>query len=269
MERLFCKDVDPLVTVLKDWLQAEILRIPNGEIKPLRVIEQTRQHLHVRGMLGWLLTHPTLFVVGEESIEKTYMADLSGKRSNRASLDVGVKIANNFLKGFGVNSGIEGILQGATSLAFSFSNVYKCTLDNGLLGQALKGKTIDVANPATAGFFSGSNLLVVDSIITSDNFRIHIADEDTVDLTAKAAEIQNLFKASATLKVEEIARTTISFKREIPLPFAFTCLKLKLDEAGRIVGMPPARKLPFLDATSATEYEKEVLTEGLTLLDLE
>ena len=267
MERLFCKEVDPLVSVLKDWLRAEILRIPNGEVKPLLVIERTGKQLHPRGTLRRLLTHPDRFLIGEEEIQKDYMADLSGVRSRSAGLDVGVKIANNFLKGFGVNSGIESIMSGATTVSFSFSNVYKCTFDNGMLGNALKYQTIDKGNPATAGFFGNSDLLVVDSIITSDNFRIHVADEDKVNFSGKAAEIENLFKASATLKVEEIDKTTISFRREIPLPFAFTCVKFDLDEAGRIVGMPPARQLPVFGAP--TEYEKEALSDGVTLLDLD
>ncbi|GAB4044661.1 gasdermin [Spirosoma litoris] len=267
MERLFCKEVDPLVAVLKDWLRAEILRIPNGEVKPLLVIERAGQQLHPRGKLSRLLTHPERFLVGDGEIQKDYMADLSGVRSRKANLAIGIKIANNFLKGFGVNSGIESLIQGATTLSFSFSNVYKCTFDNGLLGTALKYQSIDKSNPVTAGFFTGSDLLVVDSIITSDNFSIHIADEDKVDLSGKAAEIEKLFKASATLKVEEIAKTTISFKREIPLPFAFTCLKFNLDEAGRIVGMPPVRKLPVFG--EAPEFEKEVLSEGFTLLDID
>lgn len=266
MERLFCKEVDPLVSVLKELLRAEILRIPNGEVKPLLVIERAGQQLHTRGKLSRLLTYPERFLVGDGEVQKDYMADLSGVRSRSANLDVGVKIANNFLKGFGVNSGIESIINGATTLSFSFSNVYKCTFDNGLLGNALKYQTIDKNNPATAGFFANSDLLVVDSVITSDNFRIHVADDDKVDLSGKAAEIENLFKASATLKVEEIAKTTISFKREIPLPFAFTCLKFELDEAGRIVGMPRARQLPLFGAS--TDYEKEALSDGVTLLDL-
>lgn len=106
----------------------------------------------------------------------------------------------------------------------------------------------------------------MDSIITSDNFTIHVDDTDTVNFTANAAEIKDLFKASATLKVAEIAKTTISFKREVPLPFAFTCLKFELDEAGRIVGMPPARKLPLLDVS--TDYEKESLSDAVTMIDL-
>lgn len=44
-------------------------------------------------------------------------------------------------------------------------------------------------------------------------------------------------------------------------------LKFELDEAGRIVGMPRARKLSLFGAS--TEYEKEALSNGVTLLDVD
>lgn len=267
MLRLFCKEVDPLVAVLKDWLRAEILRVPNGQIKPLLVIEREGKHLHPRGTLSRLITHPAGFLLSPEHAQKEFLADLSGVRSQSAELNVGITIADNFLSGFGFNSGIRSVIQGATSLSFSFNNVHKYALDNGLLGNALRQQTIDRSNAANGGFFGGSDLLVVDSIITSDNFTIHVDDTDTINFTVKAAEIKDLFKASATLKVAEIAQTTISFKREIPLPFAFTCLKFELDEAGRIIGMPPAREMPAFD--TSTEYEKESLSDAVALIDLD
>ena len=273
MERLFCKEKDPLVSILKDWLKAEILRIPNEQIKPLLVIERKKQLLHPRGTLGNLLTHPELFSLKTSHIQQEYMADLSGLQSRSAKLTIGVSIANNFLSGFGYNSSIGSVIEGVTNVSFSFNNVYKYYIDNGLLGKALKSQTIDRQNPATSGFFNKdkSDLLIVDSIITSNNFKIHVEDNDQVNLTVKAIEIENLFKASDTLKVEEIAKTTISFKRQMPIPFAFTCLKIELDQAGRIIGMPPIRNLPFFDSQILhTEFEKEIVSDGdsLTFLDL-
>lgn len=273
MERLFCKEKDPLVSILKDWMKAEILRIPNGQIKPLLVIERNKQLLHPRGTLGNLLTHPENFLIGANHIQREYMADLSGLQTRSAMLTVGVSIANNFLTGFGFNNGIDSAVKGATAISFSFNNVYKCFLDNGLLSRSLKNQIIDRQNSATNGFFrkDKSDLLLVDSIITSDNFKVHIEDNDQVNLKGKAAEIENLFKASATLKIEEIAKTTISFKRQMPIPFAFTCLKIELDQAGRITGMPPIRNLPFFSSQiSHTEFEKEMISDnsGLTFLEL-
>lgn len=271
--RLLCKEKDPIQRIIKDNLHAQAVRVPNEEVIPLTIIENKNGTTKKRGSLVNILFDKSSFDLSDKDFEKKYMSNLSGQKTNKASIDIGLKILEGFLQGFGFNisSGLSVEFSGISTISFSFENVYKVFIDNGLLGEKLQKQRIDKHNPSSAIYFgkSKSELVVIDSIITSNNFTVNIEDTDTTMTKFNIDKIKNLLQLGVDLKIEETDKTSIRFKREKALPFAFTCLKIDIDNEGRIIKLPNKSKLPQTFSLSEIEYEKYDLTPTFDLLEIE
>lgn len=264
--KLFCKQ-DPLVEFFQKQLKANLLAIPEAKIQVLGVIEQQSQKVHKYQTknIANILSQPTDLDVDKEIyVEEKAMANISGTNTTKTSIEFGLKVLKNFLKGFGVTlPSLESHFKTVQTVSFSFNNVKRRWADNGLLGGALENQGIK-KNPATAGFFgdNASKLLLIDSIIVSNNFSIHVVESEDNAFSFDSGAIADIMEGvNAKVTIETTDSLTLSFKGEDPLPFAFTCLELGLDQKGKIIKMPPYLKhIPTVMSTQQDgEFAKTLL----------
>lgn len=244
---LFCKPDDPILDLLHHELQANISRVPDGRLAPLSVLEHLADsRIKYRTQLPFILSRPTDLDLNDSYIEEKPMANISGEKTTRMDTAFGLKILRGFLQGFGVGfPNIDTYFKDTLKVSFSFENVKISWIDNGLLGDALKSQTIDRQNPVNAGFFADppSKLLVVDAIITSSHFAMHVEETSISDFSINIQALKKeLGKGETKLQAVETDNRTVVFKGKKPLPFAFTCLWIRLDATGRVVSMPPFSK---------------------------
>ncbi len=115
------------------------------------------------------------------------------------------------------------------------------------LGKLLGGHALDAGNTANNLFFRDEAvLLVIDSVITSRDFSIQVGEARNTDFKLDVPAIQEMVgNAKAGVQVETTTGLDVTFKGDVPLTFAFTCLRCPLDSAGRLSLAPHSAKLSF------------------------
>jgi hypothetical protein len=234
---------DTLTTTLREVFGANIVRVPEERIQPLCVIASMEGRSKFRGALAPLVSGQPELAFDPTHVIDSQMADVSGKRSRKVNLELGLRILEGFLQGFGVPSaGVSARLQGASEVSFSFRNVRRRYVDNNWLGRVLAGRVIDRNNPAAEIFFGedGYSFLVVDSVITSSDFSISVERTAAQGFNLDVPAIQTLVaQAKAGVEVTTSSGFDLIFQGEKSLSFAFSCVRLYLNKAGKITSMPP------------------------------
>jgi len=259
---LFLKE-DSVFSILYNILQANVLRIPDERIVPLGVIEKPLLgKAKFRTTLGTILKETNDLDINENYLVNKRMASISGTETSQVNLSTGLEILTSFLTGFGIN--LPNIAR--------FENVHRQWVDNGILASVLENQSI-VKNALTKGFFGipSNKLLVIDSIITSNDFTIHVSDVVRDNFSFNATAIAHeISETENKLKVLSSNNHSLTFKGEKNLPFAFTCLLFRINSNGKIVAMPPfTKQIPVvMGKREKKKMEKYLLTKQANLLDI-
>lgn len=251
---------DPLIDTLRTVFDANIVRVPEERVKPLTVVASCDKKSAFRGALLPLIDGE-LPALNDSLVESSRMADISGKRTRKVSVDIGLQVLEGFLGGFGIPSaGISTKFSGASEVSFSFQNVERRYVDSNFVGRVLNGHTIDVHNPAAAIFFGNDpcDLLVIDSVITSSDFSINVNRFNSDDFKLDVPAIQNLVgKLNTEVSVSTTSGYDLVFKGDKHLTFAFSCIRLTVDAGGQISSAPPAFDRPLLLAHSQSSGNRQ------------
>lgn len=250
-----CRE-DPLVSLVHDLFGANIVRVPDARVRPLSVVVQQGGRAFFRGgLLPLLADSRPLGVQPEEST----LTDISGRRSRRLTLDLGLHILRGFLHGFGLPTSNLGLgFEGATHLSFAFPEARRLALDVGALGWALAGRRLDRGNPAAAIFFEAPRyeLLLVDSVLTSRQIAVVLSgakgqrlNVDIAALRQVMAELGGQVGATSDQNIE------LTLQSDAELTFAFTCVRLFFDAEGTISAMPPDYARRTLSAVELAEAQ--------------
>ncbi|WP_129633382.1 hypothetical protein [Candidatus Oscillochloris fontis] len=245
MHQLNLCRTDPIVAMIYDRFSANMVRVPDSRIRPLSIIAARHGRNAWRGSLLPLLSNPRAFGIRPETSQLT---DVSGKRSRRVTLDLGMHILRGFLKGFGLPSAdLTSNVGRATYLSFAFPNVRRVAYDLGALGWALAGQQIDRGNPAAAIFFGDQRheLLLIDSVLISNQISVIFTNERGQQSDLDVSALAKIF-AGAEAHSKGEGEAEIILKSEKELTFAFTCVRLFLDHTGAMTAMPPDHLLRTL-----------------------
>lgn len=259
-----CND-DQLVNTLHGVFRANILRIPEARIQPLRVVAAFPHSTHFWGYLTELLSGN---FDGEPAVQQSSMADIAGKRSKNINLELGLQILEGFLGGFGLPSAvIASQFSGAKTVSFSFQEVMRYYISPAKLGKLLQGHALDSSNGSNDIFFrKEAILLVIDSVITSMDFSIKVGEATTGSFKLDVPTIQDIVgKANTAIQVESSTGLDITFKGDKPLSFAFTCLRCEVDLAGRIALKPHVKRTSFTQPS----FEPELLHASPGMIEWE
>lgn len=260
---------DPAVKKLREIFGANILRVPEERFQPLSVILRTNGENHWWGDMATMVDG--YLMDAQQLIANSRMSDVSNQASRSVNLDLGIKIMDGFLKGFQLpSSSIMQHFKGAKSISFSFRNVNRTYIAPSDLDQLLISIPLDQSLGATQQALSGkAQLFVIDSIITSTDFSIHIDQVAEADFKLDIPAIQQLTSsANAKVKIKNISSTEITFEGDKALTFAFSCLRCKVDGEARINLIPQSLpKKVFGVKEIDINWNHELLTETPELLE--
>jgi hypothetical protein len=258
-----CRE-DPLLSLVHELYGANVVRVPDARVRPLTVIVHRSRRSFLRGSLLPLLSDARPLGVQPELTELT---DISGRRSRRVTLDLGLHILRGFLSGLGMpHADLTAGLEGAAYLSFAFPAARRLGLDVNALGVALAGRRIDQGNPAASILFTEPHyeLLLIDSVLTSREIAIVISGArgqrlnfDLAALRTTLAEMGGSVGAATERDVE------LTLTSEAELTFAFSCVRLTLDAEGAILAIPPDHRTRTL---SDLAPERILLSPGPGLL---
>jgi hypothetical protein len=235
---------DELVDTLHNYFGANVLAVPEERVQPLTAIARRNGKQVFRGALINLVSPGAL---DELAVQPSKMAELSGKQTRSVDVGLGLRILGGFLSGFGVPSaGVETHLKRTQAVSFRFGDVIRRWVDPGAMGRALDTESLD-PNDSAARMYFGKNawqLLVVDSVITSNRFSLAVSGGGAEDATIDVPAIQQLVgQVNANVSVSSTRENEVSFSGEQPLTFAFTLQRVYLDDTGGISMINPEDKL--------------------------
>ena len=240
-----CRE-DYLISTLRDTFRANIVRVPEERIRPLQIVAYSKgKKTSLRGNLGAMLTPDSTFDPQNIAFLSSPMADVAGRSSRSVNLDVGLNILEGFLQGLSIPSaGISAQFKGVTEVSFSFQDVERIYIDINELGQKLDNQFLNRTNPASYIFFNDSDhaCLVIDSVVVSSSFAISIEKTREHDYSLDVPAIQEMVADLNTdIQIKTTAGRDLVFEGEKKLAFAFSCVRMQLDEDGRIMALLPAK----------------------------
>ncbi len=234
-----CRE-DPLVSLVYELFGANIVRVPDARVRPLTVVVHRDGRSFFRGALLPLLTDSRPLGVPPEETELT---DISGRRSRRVALDLGLHILRGFLKGFGVPAAeLTAGIEGAAHIQFAFPDVRRLALDVNALGWAIAGRCIDRANPAAAILFEHPryDLLLIDSVLISRYITIVLTGARGQRLNVDVSALQHLLaELGGHVNASNAGEIEMTLESPHALTFAFSCVRLFFTDEGLISIMPP------------------------------
>lgn len=236
---------DPLINTLRGVFSANIIRIPEERIKPLCILagkkNQTKFIDHIDTLLKTSSKNDN--ALNNIQILVSEMSDISGKKSTKINLDLGLKLLDSFFKGFGIEScAIKSSFENVLEVSFCFKNVQRLYISMGNLSKIFINKKIDTANPLSSIFFGENkhDFLLIDSVIQSSDFSISVEKATSSDFKLDIPVIsQMIANANSEVSVASNTGLDLIFKGKKHLSFAFTCLKFEPDENGKIRLMMP------------------------------
>ncbi len=219
------------MSLLKDTFKANPITIPEERIQPLKVFLKGTSIEYI-GFVNNLLVNSNPIKI---DLETSQMANLSGTQTKSINTELGLKVLDGFLKGFGAKSASLGtVFKNVNEISFSFQNVKRTYLDKGKLAKLLQANKFDIKNPYNklvieeeAGF------AIVDSIITSNNFSIKAEKTSETGFSFDLPTIEGVLNSENNkVKVSQSSNTEISFEGEKHLAFAFTAFFILINDDG-------------------------------------
>lgn len=247
-----CRE-DPLVSLVHDLFSANIVRVPDARVQPLSVVVHRSGRSFFRGSLLPLLVDARPLGVLPQITDLT---DISGRRSRRVTLDLGVHILRGFLQGLGLpHADLTAGLEGAAYLSFAFPAARRLALDINALGWALAGRRIDRGNPAAAILFEEPSyeLLLVDSVLTSRQIAVVLSGARGERLNVDLAALrQTLTEIGGSVGATSERDIELTLTAEAELTFAFSCVRVTFDDEGAILAIPPDHDTRTLSEAAPT-----------------
>lgn len=270
---------DPIVDTLREVFHANIIRVPEQRYKALSILAAKGSQITFRGMLVNVIKGaPPTFPDPTSSL----MTEVTGKKTKSVKLDLGLKILGGFLQGMGAPAlGLDAKFAKVLKVSYSFSNVIRYWVDDGVVGNLLIGKVIEKSNPAAAIYFGSDPFafLVLDSVITSTQFTISVEKTSDTSFNLDVPGIQNIIKQSnADIAVSSSTGFELTFSGKTPLAFAFSCVQFALTPDGTVKAMVPdnlVKKIGFFAAVGHNDHtykyspDHVLLSKKSALLDFD
>ncbi|MGI5238884.1 hypothetical protein [Dactylosporangium sp. CA-139066] len=233
-------DRDPLLRLAREVFDANPMAVPDTRIKPLALLVADGARVRYFGSLAALLPDARL-----PAVRRSKLANMGGQRSAHASLDVAASVLGALLApmaGVPVPLGrLEAAFSGsrAEGVSVYFPNPRRDFVDLGELGAALAGARVPDTATTTVFHDGDRSLLLVDSVILSDEIGISIRRRSA---SAPALAVEPF----GSLQVTTVNDSELTIKASSWMPFAFSCLLVSVQMDGlvtRVVHDADARRV--------------------------
>ena len=227
-----CKN-DFLVKTLRETYQATPLRIPQKRVQPLCALMRKGKKAKFQGDITKLLTEGSGKI---PTVHTDPIPDIKGKRSKTVKIDLGMKILEGFMSGFGISSANIGVhLNKVKTVDFSFKDSKRYYFEPVDLGAFLGSRKL-ADNPAAREYLEKrKDLLIINSVFVSKDFSIKVDESSQNDFNNSVDNIkQAISDIQANVKVTTTNNLDITFTGEDYLTFAFAAIELEIDEHGNL-----------------------------------
>lgn len=268
---------DPLLDWIRDTYLAHPVRVPSKRVEPLVAFSRTDGKYGHLGEMARFLVEPAKSQLRALEPETGLVPDVARHRSRDVDVGVGLDILGGLLTGMGlpvVPIGVSTEMKRHTSLSFFFTEAEQAWIDPSALGEVLTGPVLQVDNSALAPALRNRKpdaLFLIDSVFLSRSFGVSAKRDRSaaakLDLEAVDAALAS---ANANVKVARHDEDALLFEHDSPLAFAFTCLRVALNEHDGITSISPYHdpvELARPRAARDRPVERTLLTAEIGLLE--
>lgn len=228
---------DPILRALRNTFHANIVRVPSEQIVPFGAVAFRKGNARYLGHVAPLLDPATPLNAEADDVRPAVVTGVTGTLTRSVDWGLGLTILQGFFEGFGFPAGgLEAVFQGTEEVSFSFNKVQKSFVDVTRLGELLIGKRFNRKNAVVESFYGDTpnDLLVLDAVIQSCDFSVHVKKASTAKFKLKTAELTaQLGDLKGHFKLKDSSDRHLSFgSNDSYLTFAFSCVRFYLDEHG-------------------------------------
>jgi hypothetical protein len=209
------------------------IQLPRERINPLDLVGKLGGGGRAR-QLGALTKLVVGTVPAPEIVRGEQVGQVSGKRTDKLDIGIGLNLLSKFFSALGVFSGsVSAAFARAKQIEFQYEDVTSDSVDivdlRGYLG---KRPSLDANNPVVDDYFIGDGqVVVITRTLKSTGFGVMASDEkgNKVDIDVDVLK-EDLVKAG--VDASKGSEMKVSFKGTKPLVFAFQGMMLRIDTGG-------------------------------------
>lgn len=218
---------DRSVNYLKS-LNLNTIRHPEENIAPLDLIGEYKGARAIIGSLDQLVDGAAepLPAIGSGAA-----ADVSGQRTSRLPLSVGLDILGNIITPLGGNLAVKAAYENCRRIEFTFLNVERHRANVIGIGDFVQSGDVRWNHIILDKYLFGSgNLYVITDVVKSDMIGVSAFKSDNSRLDVEIPKIEELVGAEVSVAVESQATNTVSYRGKKQLAFGFSAIELSAGE---------------------------------------
>jgi hypothetical protein len=217
-----CKD--PSISYLNE-LGFYPVSFPREDIEPLDVVLRESKCLKKIGLVSKLVfqTEEKLPVIKRDNDA----TDISGKRSNKLDLKIGIQFLDQVLSAIGAKSlGLDAAFSKVKTLEFHYENVKVDAVEALDIEKYLRNSVPDIKNLLIEQMDEEDESYIISETLKSNSFGITAYDEKGYAVKMTLSNLQQFITLNPDVKVTISADNTISFKGDKMLRFAVSLSKM-------------------------------------------
>ena len=263
---------DPSLTFLND-LGYNVVRLPKEGIAPLDLLGKDGQGLRRLGSLGELWLGEGAPLPGLRN--DLAAASISGKRSSKFNLSLGVSLLERLIGAMGGNAELTATYSSASTLEFVYEDVLGSDVSAAAVGNYLVQGKLVRQNPLLEKYLFGEaeDMFILTATIRSRKFSVVAYDQNGAKVKISVPAIKGVVQGNIEVGGDSESTTKVTYAGPKELIFGFQCFHLYLHDGklalgggevsgGMALSMLRPLKLGGKGATKKPDVKPLLLQEG-------
>jgi hypothetical protein len=207
-----------------------VIRQPAADIAPGLLIGEFKGSIGLIGELSDLVEPPAPAL---PPVTSATAADISGQRTSKLPLSLGLDILGGIIGALGGNLGIKAAYEGARTVEFQYKNVIRERMPSVKVGDFLTGADVRFDHLILEKYLFGKgNLYVIVEVVKSNEIGVTAFRKDKTSIGLDVPAIKGIVGANLEVGPESEGSHTVVYKGAEKLAFGFVAIELSAGVRG-------------------------------------
>lgn len=208
-----------------------IVRLPRAKLAPLDLIGVDGRRTDTIGALADMFQEPRP-TPPEVGVGENFSA-FEGQRTDKLDASVGLSVLKEILKAFGADLDVKAAYSRARTVQFTFTKVTRDSIAPLKLGDYLTTGIPLLDNPLVDHLlFGDGDVFVISEVLRSAELKVAAESKDKESIEVDLPFIQKAVEGKIEVVTEGEQSSTVHFKGEAPVAFAFKCYEVDVVPGG-------------------------------------